>query len=74
MSKGNIGMALLRHLGSYWYTQLQAAAMGTPLPCMGDLKVCSWTEKTLNSPLHRWQKVLGLRCRQSPIPQEIWGL
>lgn len=47
--------------------------MGTPLPCVGDLKVRSWTEETqsLNSPLNRWEEVLGLRCCQSPTAQEI---
>lgn len=55
-------MALLRHLGSYWRAQSQAAAMGIPLPSAGDLKVYSWAEGTLHSPLIRWQKVLGLRC------------
>lgn len=68
VSKGIIGMALLRHLGSYWHTQSQAAAMGTPLPRMGDLKVYSWTEETLNNPLNRWQKVLGLRCCAGKAP------
>lgn len=48
--------------------------MGTSLPRMGDPKVFSWTEEILNSSLNRWQKVLGLRCCNSPIPQEIWDL
>lgn len=46
----------------------------TPLAYGGDLKASSRTEGTLSSPLDRWQKVLGLRCRQSPIPQEIAAL
>lgn len=46
----------------------------TPLAYGGDLKVSSRTEGTPSSPLNRWQKVLGLRCRQSPVPQEIAAL
>lgn len=38
-------MAVPRHVGFSWSAQLLAAAMGSLLPCVGDLKVSKWTKE-----------------------------